>query len=105
MPSLMPAGIFTSSVFCFLILPAPLQAVQGSGMILPLPWQCGQACWMLKKPWRMCTLPAPLQVVQVLALVPGLAPLPLQVSQLSQLGTRICVSLPKAASSSVISMA
>jgi hypothetical protein len=40
-----------------------------------------------------------------LALVPGLAPLPWQVSQLSQVGMRICVSLPKAASSSVISIA
>ncbi len=60
---------------------------------------------MLKKPWRMCTVPLPLQVVQVLALVPGLAPLPWQVSQLSQLGMRICVSLPRAASSSVISIA
>ena len=60
---------------------------------------------MLKKPWRMCTVPLPLQVVQVFGLVPGLAPLPLQVSQLSQLGMRICVSLPRAASSSVISIA
>ena len=60
---------------------------------------------MLKKPWRMCTVPLPLQVPQVFGLVPGLAPLPLQVSQLSQLGMRICVSLPRAASSSVISIA
>jgi len=105
MPSLMPAGIFTSSVFWRLILPAPLQLVQGSGMILPLPRQCGQVCWMLKKPCRRCTVPLPLQLGQVLALVPGLAPLPWQVSQVSQLGMRICVSLPPAASSSEISMA
>jgi len=72
----MPAGILTSSVFCFLSLPAPLQAGQGSGMILPVPWQWGQVCWMLKKPWRRCTVPVPLQEGQVLALVPGLAPLP-----------------------------
>ena len=52
-------------------------------MILPLPWQVGQVCWMLKKPWRICTVPAPWQVVQVIGLVPGLAPLPLQVSQVS----------------------
>lgn len=105
MPSLMPAGIFTSSVFWRLILPAPLQLVQGSGMILPVPWQWGQVCCTLKKPWRMCTVPEPPQVPQVLALVPGFAPVPPQVSQLSQLGTRICVSLPLAASSSVISIA
>jgi hypothetical protein len=74
-------------------------------MILPVPRQCGQVCCTLKKPWRICTWPAPWQVLQVLALVPGLAPLPWQVSQLSQLGIRICASLPLAASSSVISMA
>jgi hypothetical protein len=26
-------------------------------MILPLPWQCGQVCWMLKKPCCMRTWP------------------------------------------------
>ena len=105
MPSSMPAGIFTSSVFCFLSLPWPEQVVQGSGMILPVPRQCGQVCCTLKKPWRICTVPLPVQVVQVLALVPGLAPLPWQVSQLSHEGMRICASLPRAASSRVISMA
>ena len=53
----------------------------------------------------ICTAPAPLQVAQVLACVPGLAPEPLQVSHGSQLGMRICASLPLAASSSVTSMA
>jgi hypothetical protein len=104
MPSSMPAGIFTSSVFCFLILPWPWQVVQGSGMILPVPRQCGQVCCTLKKPWRICTVPLPCRW-QVLALVPGLAPVPWQVSQSSQLGMRICASLPRAASSSVISIA
>ena len=41
---------------------------------------------MLKKPWRICTVPEPWQVVQVIGLVPGLAPLPLQVSQVSHDG-------------------
>ena len=74
-------------------------------MILPVPRQCGQVCWMLKKPWRIVTWPEPLQVLQTFGLVPGLAPLPWQVSQLSQLGMRIWLSLPWAASSSVISIA
>ena len=74
-------------------------------MILPVPWQCGQVCCTLKNPWRICTTPEPWQVGQSLALVPGLAPVPWQVSQSSQLGMRICASLPAAASSSVISMA
>ena len=105
MPSSMPAGILTSSVFCRLMRPCPMQVVQGSGMTLPLPWQCGQVCCTLKKPWRICTTPAPLQVAQLLTWVPGLAPEPRQVSQLSQLGMRICASLPLAASSKVTSMA
>jgi len=74
-------------------------------MTLPFPRQVGQVCCTLKKPWRICTEPAPLQVPQVLTWVPGLAPVPLQVSQLSQLGMRIWASLPRAASSSVTSMA
>ena len=105
MPSSMPAGIFTSSVFWFLTLPWPWQLVQGSLMILPLPRQCGQVCCTLKKPWRICTTPWPWQVAQVLALVPALAPEPWQLAQSSQLGMRICASLPVAASSSVTSMA
>ena len=52
----------------------------------------------------MRTLPLPPQVPQVFGLVPGLAPEPLQVSQVSQLGTRISVAKPSAACSSVISM-
>ena len=32
----------TDSVFCFLTRPAPPQVVHGSGMILPVPWHCGQ---------------------------------------------------------------
>ncbi|EWS65260.1 hypothetical protein Y695_01488 [Hydrogenophaga sp. T4] len=101
----MPAGILISSVFCFLILPWPWQLVQGSGMILPLPWQVGQVCCTLKKPWRICTWPWPWQVEQVLTLVPGLAPVPLQLSQSSHDGILICASLPVAASSRLISMA
>ena len=72
-------------------------------MILPEPWQRGQACWMEKKPWVMRTWPWPLQLVQVVGWVPGLAPEPLQVSHSDTLGMRILVSKPCAACSSVIS--
>ena len=72
-------------------------------MTLPLPWHFGQVCWMLKKPCCMRTWPWPAQVVQVTGWVPGLAPLPWQVSHLSQLGTRMVVSKPCAACSRVIS--
>ena len=45
-----------------------------SGIILPLPWQRGQVCWIEKKPCCMRTWPWPWQVGQVCGLVPGLAP-------------------------------
>ncbi|MNT40441.1 hypothetical protein D3C72_1767560 [compost metagenome] len=105
MPSSIPAGMFTSSVFCDLMRPWPWQARQGSGMTLPVPRQCGQACCTAKKPWRICTVPLPWQVEQVLTWVPGLAPLPWQVSHSSHEGILICAFLPLAASSSVMSIA
>ena len=105
MPLSMPAGIFTSRVRDFLMRPTPSQAVQGSGMTLPLPWQVGQVCWTEKKPCCMRTAPWPLQVPQTLGLVPGLAPEPEQTSQLSQLGTRMSVAQPAAACSRVMSIA
>src|SRR6218665_813818 len=89
MPPSMPAGILTSSVFCFLILPWPWQVMQGSGMILPVPRQCGQVCCTLKTPWRLCTVPTAPQVPQTLALVPGLAPLPWQATEPSHAWRRI----------------
>ena len=88
----MPAGILTCRVRVRLIRPAPWQVSQGSGTTLPLPWQVGQVCCTEKKPCWMRTTPCPPQVRQVWGLVPGLAPLPLQVPQLSQEGTRISVS-------------
>ena len=78
--------------------------LHGSAITWPEPWQVGQVCWIEKKPCVMRTLPEPPQVPQRLALVPGFAPDPLQVSQVSQLGTRISVAKPFAACSSVSSM-
>ena len=69
-------------------------------MILPVPWQVGQVCWIEKKPCDTRTSPRPWQVVQVLGCVPGLAPVPLQVSHSSSAGMRILASVPRAASSS-----
>ena len=73
-------------------------------MISPRPWQEGQVRSMVKKPWLARTLPAPAQVGQVDGLVPALAPVPVQVSQVTLVGTRICAVLPAKASGSVISM-
>ena len=73
-------------------------------MISPRPWQEGQVRSMVKKPWLARTLPAPPQVGQVEGWVPALAPLPVQASQVTLVGTRICAVLPAKASGSVISM-
>ena len=44
---------------------------------------------MAKKPWLARTRPAPPQVVQVVGVVPGLQPEPVQASQFSDAGTVI----------------
>jgi hypothetical protein len=49
---------------------------------------------MEKKPEAARTRPAPPQVEQVTGLEPGLAPEPLQVSQVIEDGTWICAVLP-----------
>jgi hypothetical protein len=87
------------------LLHAPGAAARaaGIGITLPLPWQRGQVCWIEKKPCCMRTWPWPPQVGQVFGLVPGLAPLPWQVSHSSMVGMRMRVSVPRAASSSEIS--
>ena len=72
-------------------------------MTRPVPWQRGQVCWIEKKPCYIRTWPWPSQVAHVCALVPGLAPLPWQVSHASCVGMRILVSVPCAACSSVTS--
>ena len=49
---------------------------------------------MEKKPWVARTRPAPPQALQVVGLVPGWAPEPSQVSQVSAAGTTISTSEP-----------
>jgi len=66
------------------------------------PTMAAGACDTEKPCWKV-TCPRPWQVGQLVGLVPGAAPLPEQVPQRSLLGIRICVSVPKAASSKEIS--
>ena len=68
-----------------------------------MPRQWLQVRATLKKPCWKVTWPAPRQVGQVAGFVPGAAPLPEQEEQVSALGIRSCVSVPKAASSKEIS--
>ena len=88
-PSSTPAGMFTDSVRSLVTRPCPEQAPQGSEITRPRPWQVGQVRSTVKKPEDVRTAPWPLQVGQVLGLVPGLAPDPLHGSQETDVGTRI----------------
>src|SRR5262245_12746842 len=96
--------MLTESVRSLTSRPEPLQASQGSLMISPRPWQLGHVRSMVKKPWLARTLPLPPQVGQADGRVPERAPVPLQVVQVTLVGTRICALLPAYASGSVISM-
>ncbi len=74
--------------------PWPEQSGQGSPITWPFPMQTGQVRSMVKKPWLWRILPWPLQVEQVVGLVPGLAPEPWQASQAAVLGTLMVARLP-----------
>jgi hypothetical protein len=67
-------------------------------MVLPLPLQAGQACCTEKMPCCIRTRPWPRQVEQVSTL-PSSDPEPLQGLQATSVGTSICFSTPKTASS------
>jgi hypothetical protein len=96
--------MLTDSVRDWLTRPAPAHLVQGPGRTSPRPWQAGQVRSMWKKPpWDARTRPAPLQVGQVFGLEPGLAPVPVHTSQVTEVGTSTSTVLPAKASSSVIS--
>ena len=84
--------------------PWPEQDGQASSIIWPRPWQPWQVRSRVKKPCDCRTRPAPPQVEQVLGLVPALAPMPEQASQVTETGISICAVLPPKASSRVISM-
>ena len=104
MPSSTPAGTLTESVRSRVTRPAPAQFGQGLSITWPRPWQAEQVRSSVKKPWVWRTLPLPPQVGQVFGLVPALAPVPEQASQVTDVGMRTCAVLPAKASSSVISM-
>ena len=94
-PSSTPGGMLTESVRSRVTRPEPEQVGHGSSITWPRPWQIGQVRSRVKKPpwvWRM--RPWPLQCWQVFGLVPALAPLPEQVSQVTEVGSRICAVLP-----------
>ena len=105
--SSIPAGIFTETLTCFLIIPFPLQSTQGSGIISPVPLQFVQGLTVCICPnivVCVCFIcPVPWHIEQVCFLVPGFAPSPWQVWQVSFLVKVICFSVPKKDSSKVMS--
>jgi hypothetical protein len=86
-----------------LICPAPLQVVQGSVMMVPLPRQVPQVFETLKKPCWNLIWPVPLQLEQATGCLPSFDPEPRHEEQLSHLGILIFFSVPKADSSRLIS--
>ena len=70
----------------------------------PPPWQVEQVRSIVKKPCWARILPAPPQVGQATGLLPGSAPEPSQVSQVTVVATLMVAFLPANASSSEISM-
>ena len=105
-PLVDPAGIVTRSVRLRSVRPSPLHVSQGVSTILPSPRQRGQALTLTIWPsivWRtLRTSPRPSHWGHVTGSVPGLAPLPLQVSHGWRTRNSISFSVPLTASSNVI---
>ena len=102
-PSSTPAGILTCRVFSRRTRPLPEQVRQGFSITRPAPWQLVQVRSTVKKPCCARMRPRPWQVWQVTGLEPGAAPMPLQSSHDTEVGTRMRASDPAKASSSDIS--
>src|SRR5690606_25889117 len=86
-PSSTPGGILTDSFLTLATRPRPWHLPQGVVMTVPAPLHAGQVCWMEKNPCCIRTWPTPPQVAHETGSVPGSAPLPLQVSQVTCVGT------------------
>src|SRR4029077_1680396 len=103
-PSSTPLGMLTDSVRSRVTRPPPPQTLQGSSITWPRPWHVGQVRSRVKKPSACRFWPAPPQLAHGFGLVPALAPLPEQASQVTDVGMRICAVLPVKASSRLISI-
>ena len=93
-PSSTPAGMLTDSVRSRVTRPEPLQDGHGSSITWPRPWQPGQVRSSVKKPWAWRRRPAPPQCGQAFGFDPGLAPVPEQDSQDTEVGNRTWAALP-----------
>lgn len=102
-----PAGILTVRVRRDRTRPSPAHSGHGVGTTVPKPWHCGQGrevmTWPRKDRVTWDTSPRPRHMSQVCAAVPGAAPSPLQVPQVTAVSTWMSLVVPKAASSRSIS--
>ena len=102
-PESTPAGTDTSSLRRLSSRPEPRQVGQGSEMTLPSPRQEPQVITWLKCPNMPCCerriRPAPLQLTQVVGVLPGALLPPRHSRQISTRRTSISLSTPKTASS------
>ena len=105
MPSATPEGIFTVTVRRERTRPSPPHCTQGSGMVSPVPRQVGHTravtTWPRKLRWTDWTSPAPPQVSQVTACVPGAVPAPVQTVHSTAVSTLISRFTPLAHSARV----
>jgi len=104
-PSLIPRGTLTLSFRCTGVRPAPLHSPHLSFTTVRRPWHAGQVVTMRNMPPKPCcaTWPWPPQVAHSAGLVPGLAPLPLQMPHTSARLNGISRSQPSRTSRSEIS--
>ena len=106
MPLSTPGGMLTESLRVWRTWVRPWQVWQGVAMVSPLPWQVGQVVTLTIEPrkvWRTWrTSPLPLQVAQRTGVVPGSAPLPRQVGQVSWRVTCTSFSAPAMLSSKLM---
>src|SRR5690348_10947476 len=79
-PSATPAGKRTLIVRVLVTPPVPRHSVHFSSTIVPAPWHSRHGSEKLNEPWLREIRPLPWHCGQVRGVVPGLAPLPWQVS-------------------------
>src|SRR5919107_724685 len=95
----LPSSVGTVSVRVWLVTPLPAQVGQGSSTTWPVPRQLRHGSENANAPWLRLVTPAPWHTGQMCGLVPGLAPLPLQVGHVPGLCMRSGTVTPRAASS------
>src|SRR5579875_1190912 len=107
-PVSMPGGMSKLKVLVPFCLPDPLHLEHGLSIIFPCPLHVLQGCTVTKveNPLlrEVLTCPCPLHTVHVRAVVPGVAPVPLQSPHGFSLGSSISSCLPVSTSSSAISV-